>query len=183
MRGPGAVRAARREPGPASLRFVTRMTWPPRPAGVVVPNPSAPGNTASGPAGGGGAAATVITALSLFPPLSAMTIAAPAAAPVTRPELLTLATAPLVLLQATVAPLITPPPASRTVAASCTVPPTSIVSAAGVTVTEPTTGVGVVVAVASKTPKTRRSPVPAWTARASTRLVPGCGPSVHHSRA
>src|SRR6185436_11895922 len=44
MRGPSASQAARKLPGPASSRFVTKITLPPLPPGVVEPNPSAPGN-------------------------------------------------------------------------------------------------------------------------------------------
>src|SRR5689334_6747879 len=43
VRGPEAVTAARRLPGPASLRFVTAMTLPPRPPVAMAPYPSAPG--------------------------------------------------------------------------------------------------------------------------------------------
>ncbi len=49
VRGPVASSAARSDPAPASLRFVTRRIAPPRPAGVAVPNPTAPGNTGSAP--------------------------------------------------------------------------------------------------------------------------------------
>lgn len=44
MRAPSASQAARKLPGPASSRFVTKITLPPLPPGVVEPNPSAPGN-------------------------------------------------------------------------------------------------------------------------------------------
>src|SRR5581483_5173582 len=44
MRGPCAWTAARRLPGPESLRLVTTSTLPPRPPGVPAPAPSAPGN-------------------------------------------------------------------------------------------------------------------------------------------
>src|SRR5512145_3110396 len=40
--------AARREPGPESARLVTAMTAPPRPPGVIEPNPSAPGKAGIG---------------------------------------------------------------------------------------------------------------------------------------
>src|SRR6266540_1018733 len=43
-RGPSASQAARKLPGPESSRFVTKITLPPLPPGVVEPNPSAPGN-------------------------------------------------------------------------------------------------------------------------------------------
>src|SRR5678816_1784890 len=44
VRGPSASQAARKLPSPASFRFVTKMTRPPRPPGVLAPKPSAPGN-------------------------------------------------------------------------------------------------------------------------------------------
>src|SRR6476620_2954721 len=44
MRGPSASPAARKLPGPASSRFVTKITRPPLPPGVLEPKPSAPGN-------------------------------------------------------------------------------------------------------------------------------------------
>src|SRR5215208_1305815 len=49
VRAPAAASAARSVPGPASSRLVTRITRPPRPAGVATPKPSAPGNTGSAP--------------------------------------------------------------------------------------------------------------------------------------
>src|SRR2546430_15821195 len=52
VRGPVASSAARNDPAPASLRFVTRRIAPPRPAGDVVPNPAAPGKTGKAPATG-----------------------------------------------------------------------------------------------------------------------------------
>lgn len=45
IRGPEAVTAALNDPGPESLRLVTRRMAPPRPAIVFAPKPSAPGNT------------------------------------------------------------------------------------------------------------------------------------------
>lgn len=47
MRAPSASQAARKLPGPPSSRFVTKITLPPLPPGVVEPNPSAPGNDAT----------------------------------------------------------------------------------------------------------------------------------------
>ena len=44
VRAPSASQATRKLPGPSSFRFVTKRTLPPRPPGVVAPNPSAPGN-------------------------------------------------------------------------------------------------------------------------------------------
>jgi hypothetical protein len=46
IRRPGLWQAALRLPGPEDFRFVTLITFPPRPPGVVAPNPSAPGNAA-----------------------------------------------------------------------------------------------------------------------------------------
>jgi hypothetical protein len=41
--GPSDSIAARKLPGPLSLRFVTKITLPPRPPIEAAPNPSAPG--------------------------------------------------------------------------------------------------------------------------------------------
>src|SRR5262245_29257766 len=57
MRGPSVSHASRRLPGPESLRFVTKRTRPPRPPGVLVPKPSAPGNAGKSDAAGGASAA------------------------------------------------------------------------------------------------------------------------------
>ena len=46
---PLASTAARREPSPESLRFVTCMTLPPRPPVTYIPPPSAPGNALATP--------------------------------------------------------------------------------------------------------------------------------------
>src|SRR2546430_10691118 len=87
VRGPVASSAARNDPAPASLRFVTRRIAPPRPAAVVVPNPIAPGNTANGPED---AVRTVIDAVPLLPSLVAGILTRPpAAAPRTPPPPLT----------------------------------------------------------------------------------------------
>src|SRR5690349_6478163 len=43
VRGPLVSQAARKLPRPASLRFDTNKTLPPRPPGVFAPKPSAPG--------------------------------------------------------------------------------------------------------------------------------------------
>src|SRR5689334_13259334 len=45
IRGPLVSIAARNEPGPSGLRLVTRRILPPRPAGVSIPKPCAPGKT------------------------------------------------------------------------------------------------------------------------------------------
>ncbi len=44
VRGPEASAASRKLPGPASFRFLTTQTRPPRPPRVQAPSPSAPGN-------------------------------------------------------------------------------------------------------------------------------------------
>ena len=44
MRGPLAMQASRKLPGPASFRLVTKMTLPPRPPTAMAPKPSASGN-------------------------------------------------------------------------------------------------------------------------------------------
>src|SRR5690349_15546804 len=46
IRGPSASTAKRNDPGPESLKFVTSITFPPRPPTVRTPNPSAPGKEA-----------------------------------------------------------------------------------------------------------------------------------------
>src|SRR5688572_24563172 len=45
VRGPVASMQAFSEPVPLALRLVTRWTAPPRPAGVLIPKPAAPGIT------------------------------------------------------------------------------------------------------------------------------------------
>src|SRR5213593_2276724 len=101
-RGPLAASAARSDPVPASFRLVTRYTVPPLPAGVVEPNPSAPGNAGSTPPAGSGV--TVMADVPLLPSLVAVIVATPAAAPVTRPVEVTAATAALSLTQLTTRP-------------------------------------------------------------------------------
>jgi|SRR5947209_5335271 len=88
-------------------------------------------------------------ALPLFPSLVAVTVADPAATPVTSPLTLTLATAPLLVDHMMVRPVSGLPLASLGVAVSCTVPPTKMVGAAGATVTDAT---GVVVMVTAAEP-------------------------------
>src|ERR1051326_7154670 len=58
MRGPSASQASRRLPAPESLRFVTKITLPPRPPGVFAPKPSAPGNAGRSEAAGTASAAS-----------------------------------------------------------------------------------------------------------------------------
>ena len=45
VRGPVASMQAFNDPAPSALRLVTRYTAPPRPAGVLMPYPAAPGIT------------------------------------------------------------------------------------------------------------------------------------------
>src|SRR3954468_2727476 len=85
-------------------------------------------------------ARTVMVDAALRPSIVAETDAVPAATPRTSPALVTVATAALDVLQATVAPLITCPCASRGVAASCTVALTSIDAAGGATATVTASG-------------------------------------------
>ena len=64
VRGPVAIRAARKDPGPLSFRFVTSITAPPRPPAASAPPPCAPGKAARAPGvglgfGGGGGGVTV----------------------------------------------------------------------------------------------------------------------------
>jgi hypothetical protein len=92
--------------------------------------------------GGGGEAVTVMVAVPDFPADDAVIVADPAAAPVTTPVGLTVATAASLVDQVTGCPLITLPLASLTVAVSGTVPDTLIEAAVGATVTEATTGGG-----------------------------------------
>src|SRR6266853_1043568 len=142
VRGPVASSAARNDPAPASLRFVTRRIAPPRPAAVVVPNPIAPGNTGNGPED---AVRTVIDAVPLLPSLVAVIVTGPpAATPVTRPLPFTLAIVLSLDCQVITRPVSGLPLASFGVAVSCTVPPTATLAEAGVTVTE-ATGTGVTV--------------------------------------
>src|SRR5437773_446423 len=86
-------------------------------------------------------ACTVTVALPLCPSLVAVIVAEPAAAPVTKPLPVTLATDVLLLAHVTVRPDNGVPFASFGVAVSCTVPLTWTEAAAGATLTE-ATGVG-----------------------------------------
>src|SRR6266511_3284167 len=135
VRGPVASSAARSDPAPASLRFVTRRIAPPRPAGVAVPNPTAPGNTGSGPDVG---VATVIAEVPLLPPVAAVMVAEPTVTPVTKPLLLTLATGVALLDHVMVRPDNVLPAESFGVAVSCTVLPVCTLADAGLTATEAT---------------------------------------------
>src|SRR2546422_8165675 len=85
-----------------------------------------------------GTTATVTVALPAFPPLVAVIVAAPAALLVTRPLVLTVATAALLLAQVTVRPVSALPAESFGVAVSWTVCPTGRLAVAGATATEAT---------------------------------------------
>ena len=82
-----------------------------------------------------GIATTVAAEVPLFPSLVAVIVAEPAATPVTRPALDTVATAEFDDVHATVRPVRTRERVSRVVAVNCTVPPCDTVAGAGVTVT------------------------------------------------
>src|SRR5437764_9359488 len=145
-RGPVGSSAARNDPAPASLRFVTRRLAPPRPAAVVVPNPIAPGNTGNGPED---AVRTVIDAVPLLPSLVAVIVTGPpAATPVTSPLPFTLAIVLSLDVQVITRPVNGLPLASLGVALSCTICPVATLAVAGATVTVATgTGATVIRAV------------------------------------
>src|SRR2546422_1750695 len=86
----------------------------------------------------GGSPCTVTVALPLCPSLVAVIVAEPAAAPVTTPLVLTVATEVLLLDQDTARPDSGVPFASFGVAVSCTVPPTKTDAVAGLTLTDAT---------------------------------------------
>src|SRR5437899_209537 len=86
----------------------------------------------------GGRPCTVTVALPLCPSLVAVIVAEPAAAPVTEPLLVTVATEALLLDQDTTRPDSGVPFASFGVATSCTVAPTKTDAAAGLTLTDAT---------------------------------------------
>src|SRR5881394_137137 len=87
---------------------------------------------------GSAAEVTVTTAVSALPSLVAITLAEPAATPVTNPVPLTVATDVLVLAHVMVRPVTVLPFASRRVALSCAVRPTTTEADAGLIVTEAT---------------------------------------------
>jgi hypothetical protein len=89
---------------------------------------------------------TVIAAVPLRPSLKAVTVAAPAATPVTRPLPVTVATDALLVVQVTTRPDSGLPPASFGVAVSCVVCPICTLAVAGLTVTEATGTVVTVIA-------------------------------------
>jgi hypothetical protein len=79
-----------------------------------------------------------MAAVALLPSLVAVIVADPAATPVTRPLLLTVATAVLLLPQVTTRPVRIVPAKSFVVAVSCCESPTVIVAELGLTLTEAT---------------------------------------------
>jgi len=85
-----------------------------------------------------GAGATAIAAVPLCPSLVAVIVAEPAANAVTSPLPLTVATAPLLLVQLTTRPVNELPFASFGVAASCTVCPVVRLAVVGLTLTDAT---------------------------------------------
>src|SRR6266566_4169140 len=85
-----------------------------------------------------GTVETVTAAVPLCPSLVAVTVTDPAAAPVTSPAPVTVASVVLELAQVTERPVNTLPAESFVVAVSCTVPPTTMFPLAGLTVTEAT---------------------------------------------
>src|SRR5437773_5040713 len=89
---------------------------------------------------------TVMAAVPLFPSLVALIVMEPGVTPLTRPLLLTVATAVLELDHVTVRPERGAPLASFGVAVSCTVWPACTDAVAGVTSTD-ATGTGVTVIV------------------------------------
>src|SRR5882762_8404601 len=89
---------------------------------------------------------TAMVALPVLPSLMAVTVADPAALPVTRPLALTAATAGALLAQVTMRPLRGAPLESWGAAASCKVAPSRRLATVGVTTTA-ATGVGTTVTV------------------------------------
>ena len=85
-----------------------------------------------------GTLVTVMADVPICPSLVAVIVAEPAAAPVTRPLLLTVATAPLLVVQLTARPDSGLPLASLGVAVSCVVRPVDRLADAGVTLTDAT---------------------------------------------
>src|SRR6266568_4090228 len=79
-----------------------------------------------------------MAAVPLLPPLVAVIVALPTVTPVTSPEALTAAAAPLLVVQVIVRPLSGFPAESLAVALSCSVLPTATLANAGLTVTEAT---------------------------------------------
>src|SRR5207249_3099084 len=96
-----------------------------------------------------GTLVTVMADVPICPSLVAVIVAEPAAAPVTRPLLLTVATAPLLVVQLTARPDSRLPLASLGVAVSCTVWPVCSDAEAGLTLTDAT---GTVLTVTAEVP-------------------------------
>src|SRR5207247_9023966 len=126
-----------------ALSLVTALSWTAWPAGTL----AVAGLTATDATGAGaGGAVTVIAAVPLLPSLVAVIVAVPAATPVTRPLVFTVAAAGLLLAHAIVRPDNVLPFASFGVAVSCTVWPTATLAAAGLTATEATGTLDTVIA-------------------------------------
>src|SRR5205807_172959 len=99
-----------------------------------------------------GTLATVIAAVPLFPSLVAVTVAAPAATPVTNPLPLTVAAAGLLDAHVTTRPVSAAPLASFGVAVSCAVCPPCRLAVAGLTVTDATDTLDTVITAVSPFP-------------------------------
>jgi len=116
-----------------------------------------------------GTTVTVMATVPLCPSHAAMTVAAPAATPVTTPLPFTVATPGLVDAHVTTRPLKGLPPTSCGVAASCTICPTATLAAAGLTAT--------VVTGACVTVTTAVSACPPGFPRATTLTFPVSAPA------
>src|SRR5207249_10723215 len=114
---------------------------------------------------------TALPAVPLWPSLSAVIVAEPAATPVTTPLALTVAAAELLLAHVTVRPLSTFPAASFVVAESATAWPTCSLADTGLTVTEATAADVTVTAAVSVLP-----PGLPW---ATTLTLPASGPALY----
>src|SRR5207249_2666645 len=146
---------------------------------------------------GGGALATTMSAVPLFPSLVAVIVAVPAADPVTSPLALTVATPAALVPHAIVRPVSTFPLASFRLAVSCTVAPTGTLADAGLTTTDATGAGGgggsdvtvtvalplvpslvpVTVAATAATPATNPLPLTVATARLPLAQVTARPPS------
>src|SRR5207247_8474348 len=118
---------------PASFGVAVSCTVPP------TSTLGAAGLTVTVATGRGAGAATVASTLPLLPSQVAVIVAAPAAIPVTRPVLLTVATAGTLLVHVRVRPVMALPLTSFGVAVNCSAAPTRTLGAAGLTVTVTTT--------------------------------------------
>src|SRR5207247_1170946 len=118
-----------------ALSLVTALSWTAWPAGTLADA----GLTVTDATGAGaGGAVTVIAAVPLLPSLVAVIVAEPAATPVTRPLVFTVAAAVLLLIHTIVRPESGLPFASFGVAVSCTAWPVCTLAEAGLTATEAT---------------------------------------------